>query len=107
VLRGYLGRVNHQLLLAFPGVLFVLLLPGCDFHSPKTAHPTPLTHAAALPSERLANPFNRLLGRWERPDGGYELELASVDAEGRFTAAYFNPQPFMWSRRAGRSRRTV
>jgi hypothetical protein len=35
--------------------------------------------------------FQKLLGRWQRPDGGYVLALSSVDAGGKIAAGYFNP----------------
>lgn len=37
--------------------------------------------------------FDQLNGRWLRPDGGYVLEIRSVDASGKIDAAYFNPRP--------------
>jgi hypothetical protein len=37
--------------------------------------------------------FQRLEGRWVRPDGGYVLELRTIKKDGRITAAYFNPKP--------------
>ena len=37
--------------------------------------------------------FAKLKGRWLRPDGGYVLEISSVDASGRMEAAYLNPRP--------------
>ena len=42
-----------------------------------------------------ATPDNlqRLVGRWVRPDGGYVIEIRSVDAHGKLQAAYFNPRP--------------
>jgi len=42
-----------------------------------------------------ATPDNlqRLVGRWVRPDGGYVIEIRSVDADGKLRAAYFNPRP--------------
>jgi hypothetical protein len=36
--------------------------------------------------------FERLTGRWQRPDGGYIIEIRSVESGGRMNAAYFNPQ---------------
>ena len=38
------------------------------------------------------SPFERLIGRWQRPDGGYVLEIKSVASGGAMDAAYFNPQ---------------
>ena len=44
----------------------------------------------------LASPrpeFKNLVGRWVRPDGGYQLAIADVDRDGALDAAYFNPRP--------------
>lgn len=50
--------------------------------------------AAAVALLRGANGgFEALKGRWARPDGGYVLEIRSVDASGKIDAAYFNPKP--------------
>lgn len=37
--------------------------------------------------------FQTLNGRWLRPDGGYILEIQSVESGGKIDAAYFNPRP--------------
>ncbi|NWG75452.1 MAG: hypothetical protein HXY24_12720 [Rubrivivax sp.] len=37
--------------------------------------------------------MEKLIGQWQRPDGGYILEVRSVEPDGRITAAYFNPRP--------------
>ena len=37
--------------------------------------------------------FAVLNGRWLRPDGGYILEIRSVDASGKIDAVYLNPKP--------------
>jgi len=37
--------------------------------------------------------FQRLEGRWVRPDGGYILEFKDIKKGGNLTAAYFNPRP--------------
>jgi hypothetical protein len=42
--------------------------------------------------------FQRLLGRWLRPDGGYILEIRSADSMGRLDVAYLNPRPINVSR---------
>lgn len=36
--------------------------------------------------------FQRLKGRWVRPDGGYVLELQKIRNDGSADAAYFNPR---------------
>ena len=42
--------------------------------------------------------FGRLNGRWLRPDGGYVLEIRSVDAGGTIDAGYLNPRPITVAR---------
>jgi hypothetical protein len=37
--------------------------------------------------------FEKLTGRWQRPDGGYIIEVRSVEPGGKMNAAYFNPRP--------------
>ena len=66
------------------------LLVACDKPTPMPTAPPAPTNAPATAS-KSANPNERLLGRWERPDGGYVLELRSVDTNGLFTALYLNP----------------
>ena len=39
-----------------------------------------------------------LIGRWLRPDGGYELKVESVANDGKVTASYLNPRPIRISR---------
>jgi len=43
-------------------------------------------------SATLNSEFEKLTGRWERPDGGYILEIVSVEPDGTMNAAYFNPR---------------
>jgi len=42
--------------------------------------------------------FDRLKGRWRRPDGGYVLEIKEIDDKGKMVTAYFNPRPINVSR---------
>lgn len=61
-----------------------------------TAEPTPAETRTADPSSAAAATMpglEKLKGRWVRPDGGYVVEIRSVDAGGRMDAAYFNPRP--------------
>jgi uncharacterized protein (DUF2147 family) len=51
------------------------------------------------PASAQAQPdFMALKGRWVRTDGGYVIEIKSVDAGGRMQAAYYNPNPINVSR---------
>jgi hypothetical protein len=36
--------------------------------------------------------FQKLQGRWQRTDGGYIIDIRSVDAAGKMRAAYYNPR---------------
>ncbi len=36
--------------------------------------------------------FDRLVGRWLRPDGGYVLQVSGVAEDGTATVSYFNPR---------------
>jgi len=42
--------------------------------------------------------FMTLKGRWFRTDGGYVIEIKSVDPGGQMQAAYYNPNPINVSR---------
>ena len=42
--------------------------------------------------------FMALKGRWARTDGGYVVEIKSVDPGGQMQAAYYNPNPINVSR---------
>lgn len=37
--------------------------------------------------------FDKLTGLWQRPDGGYLIEIRCVGPGGKMDAAYFNPRP--------------
>jgi len=47
----------------------------------------------AVPAAAHEPGFAKLKGRWLRPDGGYILEIQSVDAGGKIDATYNNPNP--------------
>jgi hypothetical protein len=63
---------------------------------------SPELPTAAPPNSeaRAANPttadgnfdFQKLKGRWQRPDGGYVLEVKSIAPDGSMDAGYFNPR---------------
>jgi uncharacterized protein (DUF2147 family) len=80
-----------------PVVLVVSMLMACEKKAnvpaqvppPEVTAPKPAAPAATANSE-----FRRLLGKWQRPDGGYVIEIKGVDdSTGKLDAAYFNPQP--------------
>jgi hypothetical protein len=69
--------------------LAVLLLSGCGRNDQGAVNAVSPSASAAV----VKPDFTRLTGRWLRPDGGYILEVRSVDANGLMAAGYFNPRP--------------
>jgi hypothetical protein len=50
--------------------------------------------APVATSTSAPNPaFEKLKGRWLRPDGGYVIEVRGIFSDGKLDAGYFNPQP--------------
>ncbi len=87
------------------GVLVALLLTavlvGLWF---TRSRPPAATEASSAPGKagetNLSKPastgrpeFQKLIGKWVRPDGGYLLDIRGVDHLGVLDAAYFNPDP--------------
>lgn len=44
-------------------------------------------------TDALATDYTPLIGRWQRTDGGYVLEIGRVAPSGSLEARYFNPRP--------------
>lgn len=42
--------------------------------------------------------FEKLKGKWLRPDGGYVLQIKAFDETGKAEASYFNPNPIKISK---------
>jgi hypothetical protein len=55
----------------------------------------PITEVTGMNSIALvsAGEFQKLKGRWRRPDGGYIMAINSIADSGVMDAAYFNPYP--------------
>jgi hypothetical protein len=67
--------------------------------TPATAAKSPEGPRAAKAKPKPARAdFGALPGKWFREDGGYLLEIKSVDAGGKLEAAYFNPRPISISK---------
>jgi hypothetical protein len=54
--------------------------------------PATLTTPSHPPAATSRSEFQKLTGRWQRPDGGYVLEIKSIAVNGALDAAYFNPK---------------
>ena len=75
----------------FAALLVAFTLSACKPERVPGHFPAPVVPAAT--NAVAPGAFGKILGRWERPDGGYILELKSVDAAGKIAARYFNPSP--------------
>jgi hypothetical protein len=90
----------------FPGaaviVLAVAVVAGGGFwwskdrhvDAPQAATPTTATQTTnPPPSDEARRAFEILKGRWVRAEGGYIVEIRSVESSGKMEAAYLNPRP--------------
>src|SRR5206468_3391005 len=57
-----------------------------------TATPSPAPMAATAPG------VQQLKGKWLRPDGGYVIDVRTVEDGGTMEVAYFNPRPIKVSK---------
>jgi len=76
--------------LIFVGLAVVVVYGLMSRSSPETAatnHPK---------IERVD--FDKLVGSWVRPDGGYVIQVTKIHPDGKVDAAYFNPRPIHVSR---------
>jgi hypothetical protein len=64
---------------------------GPSVPAPSTAQ----VKATSQPAGAVASTsgFEKLKGEWLRPDGGYTIEVRSIDDGGKMDASYFNPRP--------------
>ncbi len=62
---------------------------GFRWWNPKQTDAPPSTKS----SVDATSEFEKLKGKWRRVDGGYLIEIKSVDDSGRVKASYFNPRP--------------
>lgn len=82
------------------GVALCGLLVSCG-NKTETLPPPQATGTNVAPSAAAVSPeLAKLVGKWQRPDGGYILEIKSVDPSGKMDAGYFNPNPINVSRAA-------
>ena len=78
-------------------VLAAGLLSACGKkEDPPSPAPPPAAINATNQPAPVATPnpaFEKLKGKWLRPDGGYIIEIRSVEPGGKMDAGYFNPRP--------------
>lgn len=87
----------------------LLALASCS-KSAQESNPPPSAAASNAPVPVAGGaatntvPENILNGRWQRPDGGYVIDIRSPQGNGKLEAYYFNPRPINvskseWSRK--------
>jgi hypothetical protein len=87
------------LLLHCPIALCGLLI-SCGSKT-ETPAPPPAPQTNAAPSAAAVSPeLAKLVGKWQRPDGGYVVDIRGVDPSGKLDVGYFNPNPINVSRAA-------
>jgi hypothetical protein len=77
-------------------VLLSGVLSGCDRadapKSPTSSDAAPNNTNQPAPAATSIAAFEKLKGRWQRPDGGYVIEIRGASPDGKLDAGYFNPQ---------------
>lgn len=94
------NRRPLRLALVFVPVVVVVSVLGFRLGASRHAGVRPMAGVQTLASEtRLPTPvvqarpdFQKLKGRWVRPDGGYVVDVKDIDAGGKMDASYFNPR---------------
>jgi len=93
--------MKQQLVVTALATGLALGFVACDKSAPAPpSAPSPASGATNLSvTPAAAHPeLQKLIGKWERPDGGYILEIRGVDAGGKLDASYANPSPIKVSR---------
>ena len=81
----------------FPVICLVLVgLAAAIFYGLKNRSST--EPAATISQKKEMPDFDKLVGNWMRPDGGYVIEISKIYPDGKVDAAYFNPQSIHVSR---------
>ncbi len=74
------------------------LLVSCGSKT-ETPAPPPAPQTNAVPAAAAVSPeLAKLVGKWERPDGGYVVDIRGVDPSGKLDVGYYNPNPINVSR---------
>ena len=95
VTQGRSGRGGMLLVLAIAAVFSFFWHNLLQAQALLTVVPV-VEAAATNPSATAAEnkpDWQKLKGKWLRPDGGYIIEIKKLDDNGKMDAAYFNPKP--------------
>jgi len=81
-----------------PLFIATLIVLGIAFALQPTCECAAQSKKEAAKETKGKTSFDVLRGRWQRPDGGYILQIRTIDAGGKIDAGYFNPLPINVSR---------
>lgn len=90
------GAANARILIV-AGVLGLVIVCVLGLFKARSYSQTPFILPADAPCPSVPGPmmaeFEKLKGKWLRPDGGYVLEIRKLLQDNMLEAAYFNPSP--------------
>jgi hypothetical protein len=81
-----------------PLFITTLIILGIAFALQPTCECAAQSKKEAATETKAKTSYEVLKGRWQRPDGGYILQIRTIDAGGKIDAGYFNPRPINVSR---------
>jgi hypothetical protein len=95
--RDHHGLYRIAIVLALVAVAGLLGAWMWNRSQTPTTPPTPPpslaeTTTPAVAATEARPEFQKIKGRWLRPDGGYIVDVKNVDDGGRMDASYFNPR---------------
>jgi len=83
--------------------------PSADTASSSNVIPpaTADTSSSSIAPQDLEKVLKQLVGKWQRTDGGYVIELKNPTPDGKINAGYYNPKPIHvgrsgWQYKAGK-----
>jgi hypothetical protein len=93
--RGPRSAIIAAAILLAVGIAAALLLRVREPGGTRPPEASPAAQGTRAPAMTAAadSGLGAVTGRWLRLDGGYVLEIRSVDAGGAIDAVYLNPQP--------------
>jgi hypothetical protein len=91
----YASVYRREIGLGILALVISLAGAGCERSPvPERSSASAATGAVAVSTAPAVPDYQKLVGKWLRPDGGYVFEIRACDAaSGRLDATYLNPRP--------------
>ena len=88
------AKSKNKRILIFAGLLLITLIAYIFWPSPELSPSENIIAPAPAAIEKAPDAEKeKLIGRWQRTDGGYIIELKNPSPSGLIEAIYFNPNP--------------